>query len=423
MDAILAIAMKDLRLLLRNRATLFFTFVWPLLMAVSFGLMFGGSGERAKLRVLVDDQDQTEASQAFVAGLLALDSVSVERADLSVAADQVKHGRAIAAINIPTGFGAASERLFYGEPTTVQVLIDPSRKAESGMLEGLLMQVASLDMRRKVTQADSNPRWLQRARGDMAVAGLPDDERQRYDALFDALQNLPSASSTEKSTTANAASAWQPLKVQMQSLQSERRGPRNSFAITFPQGMLWGLIGCLMGFASSFAQERENGTWLRLRTGPLNARQLMTGKALAAIIALLAVQVLLLLLARLVFGLRVQSLPALALVVAASALAFTGLMLLISSAGRTVQGVSSAGWAALLPMMMIGGGMIPLIAMPAWMATVSAFSPVNWALRSLEGAIWRGYAWSDYLWPVTSMALLGMLAFVLGARRLSRMID
>src|SRR3546814_4875700 len=88
MHAIFAIAIKDLRLLLRNRATLFFTFVWPVLMAVGFGLMFGGEGERAKMRVLVDDQDHSTASQSFVAGLLALDSVSMERAQRSAAADR-----------------------------------------------------------------------------------------------------------------------------------------------------------------------------------------------------------------------------------------------------------------------------------------------------------------------------------------------
>ena len=62
MHAILAIAIKDLRLLARNRATLFFTFIWPILMAVGFGLMFGGDGERAKMRVLVVDQDLTPGS-------------------------------------------------------------------------------------------------------------------------------------------------------------------------------------------------------------------------------------------------------------------------------------------------------------------------------------------------------------------------
>src|SRR3546814_10361902 len=64
-------------------------------MAVGFGLMFGGEGERAKMRVLVDDQDHSTASQAFVAGLLALDSVSMERAERSAAAEQVKRGRAV----------------------------------------------------------------------------------------------------------------------------------------------------------------------------------------------------------------------------------------------------------------------------------------------------------------------------------------
>ncbi|MGD9584926.1 MAG: ABC transporter permease [Lysobacterales bacterium] len=420
MNAIFAIATKDLRLLLRNRATLFFTFVWPLLMAIGFGLMFGGEGERAKMRVLIDDQDRSAASQAFVAGLLALDSVSMERAERSAATAQVKRGRAVALIAIPAGFGAASERLFYGDPATVDVLIDPSRKAEIGMLEGLLMQVASQDMSRKMTQINQDSSWLQTARRD--TADLDDDQRQRFDALFNALENLPQDAPADAAGN-DATPAWQPLKVQTQSLQSDRRGPRNPFAITFPQGMLWGLVGCLMGFASGFAQEREKGTWLRLRTGPLGTRRLMAGKALAAMIALVVVQLVLLLLARLVFGLTVESLPALVLVVAASAVAFTGLMLLISSAGRTVQGVSSAGWAALMPMMMVGGGMIPLIAMPAWMATVSAFSPVSWSLRSLEGAIWRGYQWSDYLWPVTGMVLLGAVAFLLGARRLSRMID
>ncbi len=422
MNAIFAIAIKDLRLLLRNRATLFFTFVWPVLMAVGFGLMFGGDGERAKMRVLVDDHDRTEASQALVAGLLALDSVDVVRAESSEAAAQVKRGRAIALIAIPAGYGVASERLFYGDPATVDVLIDPSRKAEIGMLEGLLLQVASQDMSRKMTQVGKDAKWLQTARRD--AAGMADAERQRFDALFDVLENLQPDAPTSTSAAGDAAvSAWQPLKVRTQSVQSTRRGPRNPFAITFPQGMVWGLVGCLMGFASGFAQEREKGTWLRLRTGPLSTGRLMAGKALAALIALLIVQLALLVLARLVFGLTVESVPALMLVVAASAVAFTGLMLLISSAGRTVQGVSSAGWAALMPLMMVGGGMIPLIAMPAWMATVSAFSPVNWSLRSLEGAIWRGYAWSDYLWPVAGMVLLGVVAFALGARRLSRMID
>ncbi len=422
MNAVLAIAVKDLRLLARNRATMFFTFIWPILMAVGFGLMFGSGGERAKMRVLVIDQDQSLASKALFDGLMSLDSVAVVTLPRAEAELQVKRGRAVALIDIPPGFGVASERLFYGEPATVNVLIDPSRKAEIGMLEGLLMQVASKDMGRTMNNLGKDSKWLQTARKN--IAALPEAERQRYGSLFDALEDLPVAEQQAQSGESGAAMAgWAPLKMQTQSLQSDRRRPRNPFAITFPQGMLWGLVGCLMGFASGFAQEREKGTWLRLRTGPMSTSRLMMGKALAALIALVAVQLLLLLMARVLFGLTPESLPALMLVIAVSAIAFTGLMLLISSAGRTTQGVSGAGWAGLMPLMMIGGGMIPLIAMPPWMANVSAFSPINWSLRSLEGAIWRGYEWSDYLWPLSGLLILGVVAFAIGARRLARTID
>ena len=420
MRPILAIALKDLRLLSRNKATMFFTFIWPILMAVGFGLKFGGFGDKAKMRVLIDDQDQSVASQSFIDALIALDSMQIEMASRNMAQVAVKRGQAVALVEIPKGFGIARTRLFFGESAEVRVLIDPSRKAELGMLQGLLMQIASEDMGDRIGKLGSDNEWLNSARAD--VGALPEAERARYDSLFDALSALPSTQNTT-SKSANSSAGWQPLKVTTETIEVQRSGPRNPFAVTFPQGMLWGLVGCLMGFASGFAQEREKGTWLRLRTGPLTTMQLMLGKALAALIALLLVQIILLLMARLLFGLVPISFAALALVVLASALAFTGLMLLISSAGRTVQGVSSAGWASLMPLMMIGGGMIPLIAMPAWMAQVSALSPVNWALRSLEGAIWRGYEWSDYLWPLSALALLGVISFAIGARRLARMHD
>ena len=45
--AIVALAAKDLRLLSRSRATLFFALGWPVLMALFFGYVFGGAARRA----------------------------------------------------------------------------------------------------------------------------------------------------------------------------------------------------------------------------------------------------------------------------------------------------------------------------------------------------------------------------------------
>src|SRR5918993_163919 len=61
----------------------------------------------------------------------------------------------------------------------------------------------------------------------------------------------------------------------------ERRGPRNSFEVTFPQGVLWGLIGCAISFGLSLVNERTRGTFVRLAMSPLSRAQIVASKALA----------------------------------------------------------------------------------------------------------------------------------------------
>ena len=46
-------------------------------------------------------------------------------------------------------------------------------------------------------------------------------------------------------------------------------------------------------------------------------------------------------------------------------------MMLISTLGRTEQAVSGAGWAAMMPLAMFGGSMVPPMVMPAWMFRIS----------------------------------------------------
>ena len=83
MAAVLAIALKDLKLLFRVKAALFFTMVWPLLVAVIFGSLFGGGGRGpARLAIAVTDNDQTAASKAFVDGLAAREGFDVLRSDV-----------------------------------------------------------------------------------------------------------------------------------------------------------------------------------------------------------------------------------------------------------------------------------------------------------------------------------------------------
>ena len=59
-------AIKDLHLLWRDKFALFWVLIFPLMMALFVGAIFGGSGPTAGLSLIVVDLDSTAASRAFV---------------------------------------------------------------------------------------------------------------------------------------------------------------------------------------------------------------------------------------------------------------------------------------------------------------------------------------------------------------------
>ena len=140
MRTILALARKDLRVLTRVRSGMFFTFVWPLVVAILFGVVFAGAGESTQraIRIAVVDEDDSPGSRAFLETLGTSGDFAIERASRSDAETMVRRGQRAAYVVIKPGFGAASERMFYGAPREIEIGNDPARGAESAMIEGLL---------------------------------------------------------------------------------------------------------------------------------------------------------------------------------------------------------------------------------------------------------------------------------------------
>jgi len=209
-------------------------------------------------------------------------------------------------------------------------------------------------------------------------------------------------------------------KIEIRAVARQGSRPRSPFEITFPSAILWGVLGCCAGFALSIVKERTGGTWLRLRVGPLSRMQILAGKWVACFVAACGVAAGLLLLAAAVLGVRLSNLPMLAAGIASVGVCFAGMMMLICTIGRTEQSVAGAGWAIFTVMAMVGGGMVPLIAMPAWMLRVSDFSPVKWGILALEGAIWRGFSATEMLLPCAVLVGIGAVTFLAGVRVLSR---
>lgn len=414
MSKIIALALKDLRLMPRNRAGMFFTFVWPLIITLMFGFAFGGDTAQAKPKLIVVDDDATDASRAFAKRLE--ESFELSTMGAAEAETAVRLGQRTAYIVIKPGYSVASERMFYGNPKEVELGVDPARKAEAGMIEGLLMKHAGEDLQKMFNDPAASTRMVDKALADMKSDPTGQTAPvQRFLGELKSFVNNPAAQAS--ASGGGTGEDWQPLKVTKKDVARERRGPENAFDVTFPQGVIWGLIGCVMTFGISLVTERTHGTLVRLRMAPLSRGQILGGKALACFSCIVIVQVMLFIVAT-VMGVQWKSIPMVILAGFSAAVCFVGFMMLIASLGKTEQSASGAAWAILMPLSMFGGAMIPQFVMPAWMQAVGVISPIKWAILAIEGGVWRGFTLSEMVLPCTILIATGIVCFAVGTRGL-----
>jgi ABC-2 type transport system permease protein len=356
-------------------------------------------------------------SQALIERLEKSEALQVERLPLAEAREAVLKGRLTAYVVIPKGFGEVP-MFGRGDGNALEMGIDPSRHAEDGFLQGLLMEAAAGRM--QDLMSDPQRSRTEIAQSLKAVEKAKDLPPQQRDALQHFLKEINQFVASVDAADAAAGASWKPATIQRVAVTADESAPRSAFEITFPSAVIWSILGCVTSFSISLVSERTGGTLLRLRVAPLRHGQVLAGKGLACFLASAGVAVLLLVLGRLVFGVRLESPIGLLLGIACTAFGFTGIMMLLSTLGTTERGVAGAGWGVLMPLAMLGGGMIPLIAMPDWMRTASSLSPVKWAILTLEGAIWRGYSLAEMLLPCGILVIVGAVTFAIGVRVLRR---
>jgi ABC-2 type transport system permease protein len=431
--AILAIARKDIRLLLRDRSGFFFTFLFPVGFAIFFGIVFGGTGgsgggKAQKIGVVLIDEDRTAQSKALADRLRTAEELDVESAtDLAEAERAVLARKAAAYIHIPAGFGAKQADMLWGGQAQLRVGADPSRAAERGMLQGVLNKYAFMGMADTFTDRESTRKQVTRARELMrADKDLPAGDKLLFEGVFGAVDTLINraertpATAPGSGSASGAAPAFMPIDVRFADVKPKRTLPTSAFAISFPQGMIWGLMGAAMGFAASFVGERSGGTLMRLRAAPVPAWALMAGKGLACFITSLGVMGLMLVVS-LFLGVRPPSWPMLAVAVVCVCFGFVGVMMLIAALAPTERAASGVGWAVMMVLAFIGGAAVPTFVMPGWMQGISNISPMRWAMLALEGGVWRDLGAADMALPLGIMLALGALGIGVGAWSLRRL--
>ena len=463
MRAILTIAMKDLRIFARDRTNAFFVIVFPLAIAIFFGSIFGGSSRSIPVAVIVESAGPVATDFANTLQKDSTLSVVIlptrEEGDASV-----RLGRVAACVIIPKTFDSDLEKSMAGGRAIVEVHCDPARQAESGLVVGKLNEHAMRAIVRMFTNPKINSKML--AQSKLALALNPNMTSQQRERVSDVLesvqelfkqQNRETAAAAETSKTiadsvnddsttntmkANTSVSTKsasnntengnvpvssppsatspdpflalPIQIQSSTLASDSTEPPSTFAVTFPQGLAWGFVGCIGAFGAGMAEERRRGTLMRLLLAPCTIFSVLAGKSLACFTACVTMSVFMLLVATLGFHVSVKNWPLLALAIATCSFAFSGFTMALSGLFKNEGSARSAGNAIVLVLAMIGGGTIPLAFMPPFLRAASQVSPFSWAILAIEGAVWRGFAFTEMLAPLGILLFIGALGLMLG---------
>lgn len=434
-NAVLAIALKDLKLLFRDKSSAFFTFGFPLALAVFFGTVFGGAGgdgEGSPTTLALIDESGDKIAKHFTADLDADELIEVVPVTTREEGESmVREGKALACVILPKSFDEGANSMFTGGGLTVEALVDPSRKAETGLLTGKLNEIAFRQLTFVFSDPDQTKSLLDTSRlAIMLSQSMPKEDKDLFTRFFDSAQKLTSENSSVKEAKAGEVKDakadagkeksgvmgnFSPAKVTVTELKPKKSsGPTNPYSISFPQGVAWGLMGCVMSFAAGLAQERARGTLLRLAVAPVTRRQVLIGKALSCFIACMMVIVLLMVFGRIVLKVEIGN-PVVFLIAAAIAsFGFSGVMMLLTGIFRTEGGAEGAGRAIILVLAMIGGGTIPLAFMPPFLLKASMISPFRWAIFAVEGTVWRDLTLVQLLPAFGALLLFGIVGFAVG---------
>ncbi|PDO11447.1 MAG: ABC transporter permease [Candidatus Reconcilbacillus cellulovorans] len=369
------LAVKDLRLLMRDVPGLVFLFITPIVIiaVASFALSGVFANEARPFDLPVVLEDDGEAARALVDALSGIGAFRVlttyegdEGGQAQMTRNKAKQllKDTKAAVVIPNGF---SDALAKGEPAKLIVLSDPSDRVIPSVVHQTMTQLAT-----QLALARSGQR-------------LPPVE---------VVQEVPVDASGERPT---------PFEANVP-----------GYAVMFM------LLGTTMG-AVALLEERENGTLRKLRTLPVSAADILGGKALSNFLTALVQSAVLFAAGRLLFGMRLgESIAGLILMIVCTAFAATGQAMLLASLCKTRAQANGVSILVVLTMSALGGSWWPLYIEPEWMQKAAHVTVTAWAMDGFTALLVYGGGLADVWRPATALAAMGAAFLAAGWWRFSR---
>ena len=182
------------------------------------------------------------------------------------------------------------------------------------------------------------------------------------------------------------------------------------FIVTGVFGTLIILNGSLVA-AATMIREKERGTVEQLLMTPASALEMITAKMVPLFVLLMTMVLLVIAVARLVFGVPFRGSTALVLAACACCvLTGIGLGTFVSTLARSANQTQLISFFINPPLAMLSGGLTPIEAMPRWVQPLTLFNPIAHFATIARSVLIKG-AGLDVVYPnlLALIALAGVL--------------
>jgi ABC-2 type transport system permease protein len=129
--------LTNLRTFIRNKATIFWTFFFPIFFILIFGAVFSGQ-DNINYSVGLVMEDSSYTSQAFAAVLQNVSAFTIHSGDRAGELQAMKDGDRRAVIIVSQGFG---ENISHGLKGNIEVYYDPTQTSSTQVLLPVINQV------------------------------------------------------------------------------------------------------------------------------------------------------------------------------------------------------------------------------------------------------------------------------------------
>jgi ABC-2 type transport system permease protein len=388
MMRILDLALKDIRQVLRDRRSLIFLIIMPIVFTLFMGFAYKGTGNgdnRISMGwINLDDKGILSARlyQAY-SDSQSIRVVTLSAEDIDPSLQKVARGSLAGLIVVPQDF---SKDAFNGKPVQVTLYTDPASNTGQSLfqtarspLTRLLGSVEIANQTANMLEKDSANTTSGEARNDLL--------QSTFQIASDSWDKLSSEGPQIKLEKSIVQSKDQPFGGNPYNQSSP--GILTQFAI-------FGLVSS----SGILVQERKTRTLQRMMTTSMHSGEIIAGHMLANFLLCFSQTALLVVFGQLVLKVDYAREPAAVLFISlALSLWISALGLFIGVFAKSDQQVTLFAMITMFVFSALGGTWFPLETSGKAFAAIGQFTPAAWAMQGYQNILIRGLGLTSSLLP------------------------